>query len=148
MTHYTTIDDADTYFETRLNTDAWDNAYDVEKTAALTQATRQIDNLNFKGDKTDATQELEFPRGGDTEVPDQIVWATCEIALQLLNDVDIEYEIGSLRAETQSYEGVRESYNRGVMPEYLLAGILSAKAWLYLKPYLRDGKTFTISRGS
>jgi hypothetical protein len=148
MTHYSTIDDADDYFETRLNTGAWDDATDANKTAALTEATQQIDNLNFKGSKTVATQDLEFPRGSDTEVPEQIKWATYEIALQLLNDVDLEYEIGSLRAETQSYEGVRESYHRGVMPEYLLAGIISAKAWLYLKPYLRDGFSLKISRES
>ena len=128
MAHYNTLEQANTYFLTRLHTDAWDEANDTEKTAALTEATQQIDNLNFKGDKYLAAQDLEFPRGTDTEVPDQIRWAACEIALQLLNDMDIEHEINSLRSETQTYEGVRESYHRGVMPEYLLAGIISAKA--------------------
>lgn len=146
MAYYNTLTEAETYFDTRLNTSAWDDATDAEKIAALTQASRQIDNLNYKGTKYSATQDLEFPRGTDTTVPDQIRWAACEIALQLLNDVDIEYEVGSLRAETQVYEGVRESYHRGVMPEHLLAGIISVKAWLYLKPYLRDGKSFSFKR--
>ena len=35
----------------------------------------------FKGEKTDPSQELEWPRNGNTEIPDKIVQAQLEAAL-------------------------------------------------------------------
>ena len=119
-----------------------------EKTAALTEATRAINQLNFKGDKTDSTQYLEFPRGGDTTIPATITNACYEIAWKLLTGVDVDYEMELLRHSGISYEGIRETYHRGVVPEWLASGIVSARAWLLLRPYLRDPKVLTFTRES
>ena len=61
---YVDINYANAYFATRLNTDVWDNASTQDQQKSLIQATRLIDNLNFKGFKavTDGSQKLQFPR--------------------------------------------------------------------------------------
>lgn len=59
---YLTNDVADSYFYARLNSDVWLNACERDKTAALIQSTRAIDNLNFLGVKFDMNQPLQFPR--------------------------------------------------------------------------------------
>ena len=87
---YNTIAQAETYFEGRLNADAWDNASDTKRTKGLTQASRILDQLNYLGRKYDVTQDAQFPRDSDTVVPDQIRYAECELALVLLDGVDPE----------------------------------------------------------
>lgn len=143
---YGTILDATNYFTYRLNSSAWTDASNSERLAAMMEATRLIDNLNFKGDKTDEDQYLEFPRGGDVAVPTNIMYATYELANRLLDGFDPDNEAELLRSESQQYENVRESYQRGVFPEWTVAGIISARAWRYLKPFLRDPRILTISR--
>lgn len=145
---YGTVLDATNYFTNRLNSTAWTNASNSERVAALIEAARLIDNLNFKGDKTVSGQYLEFPRGGDTVVPRNIMYASYELAIKLLDGFDPDNEMESLRSESQQYDGVRESYQRGVFPEWTMAGIISARAWRLLKPYLRDPKILTMTRES
>src|SRR4026208_2227678 len=85
---YVDIDEAQTYFDARLNTDPWDEAEAATRQKAVSHAARLIDRLAFKGDKTADDQTLEFPRNGDSEVPQDIKNACCELALVLLDDVD------------------------------------------------------------
>lgn len=147
-TIYGTVLDATNYFSKRLNSLAWANATNEDRVAALTEATRLIDNLNFKGDKTDVDQYLEFPRDGDTSIPYNIKFATYELAWKLLDGGDPDIEIELLRSESEQYGNVRETYQRGVFPEWIVAGIISARAWQLLKPYLRDPRILKISRES
>ncbi len=66
---YISIVDADFYFGTRLYSDAWNKASRFQKSAALTTATRMIDNsFQFAGDRTWPEQPLSWPRRG---VPDR-----------------------------------------------------------------------------
>ena len=53
---------AQTYFDGRLGTWAWDSASDLDQGKALTQATTLIDRLNYYGRKWGRHQSLEFPR--------------------------------------------------------------------------------------
>ena len=145
---YISVVDADTYFDERLNSDAWEDATTADKTKALITSTRMIDRLNFRGNKTVATQSEQFPRGEDTEVPDDIKYACCEIAIALLDGVDPELEFENLDMVSQGYANVRSTYNRSSKPEHLIAGIMSIIAWRYLKPYLRDPTYLDISRVS
>jgi hypothetical protein len=147
-TIYGTILDASSYFSTRLNSTAWLDATNSDRIAALTEATRLIDNLNFKGEKADSDQYLEFPRDDDTLVPTNVKFAAYELAWKLLDGSDPDYEMEMLRSESEQYGGVRETYQRGVFPEWIAAGIVSARAWQLLKPYLRDPRILTISRES
>lgn len=143
---YGDVPAADSYFTERLQTDAWDNANDTDKFKALAMATRAIDRLNYAGDKTDADQELQFPRGGDTDVPDAILIATYECALALLDGYDPNIEIENLAISSQGFAEVRDTYDRSFALEHIRSGIPSVVAWSYIKPYLRDPNYFTISR--
>lgn len=145
---YGSIASGTLYFSKRSGMKAWDDATDTERLEALLDATRSIDRLNFKGDKTESTQNLEFPRGGDTNVPTNIEYATYEIANRLLDGVDIDMELELHNSSSVSHEGVRETYHRNSFPEWMAAGIISARAWLLIKPYLRDPRILTITRES
>lgn len=149
--NYGTISEAETYFYTRLNTDAWDclagTANETkDKTAALTMATKIIDRLNFLGCKTDPTQENQFPRDESTEIPTEIKEASFEIALALLDGVDPEIEFENLFLTSQGYSNVRATFDRGQKSPYYLAGVPSAAAWMLLKPFLIDPNEIRLDR--
>lgn len=148
MAAYATSVEAQTYFDGRLNTDAWDDATSANKTKALSMATTLIDRLNFRGEKADSTQENQFPRGDDTVVPSDIKNACAEIALALLDGVDPELEFDNLRMKSQAYGVVRSTYESDRAPEHYVAGIPSSLAWRFLKPYLRGAYTIDTHRVS
>lgn len=144
MTPYITSTDAATYFLTVLNTTAWDNATSTRKDKALLEATRIIDNLNYKGAMAIDTQEHQFPRGTDTVYPQDIKDACCEIALALLDDIDPEIEFQNLRISTTTYADVKVNYDRSTLPANILAGVPTMRAWRLLLPYLRDPRNITL----
>ena len=150
MDPYITIDDADTYFSERLRTSAWDNTSDSggDKLKALLEATRMIDRLNFAGTKTSSTQENEFPRNDETTVPIDIQYACAEIAIKLLDGIDPDMEVENLMMSAQGISTLKTTYNRSSVQENVMAGIPSMRAWMFLKPYLIDPETITISRVS
>src|ERR1700752_5289149 len=100
---YSTLEEADDYFSTRANSDEWTYATDTQKTQALKSATRLIDRLKFKGVPIVTDQYNRFPRyipncsypTYPPPIPDEVKIATCEIALQLCNGVDIDQEVKS-----------------------------------------------------
>ena len=143
---YINILDAQAYFDTRLQTDPWDESDDATRDKALCQATRIIDRLNFVGLKTESTQDFQFPRDGDTTIPEDIKWATAELALALLDGVNPDLEFENLFMVSQGYSSVRSSYDRSVKPPHVLAGIPSIAAWTFLKPYLRDPNQIDLKR--
>jgi len=146
-TPYVTRVVAQTYFDGRLNTTCWDDALDADKDKALLQATRALDRLNYRGKKADPDQVLQFPRNGDTTIPDDIMCATAEEALALLEGKDPEMERDSLAIIKQEFGKAKIEYDRATArPIYILHGIMSATAWSYILPYLRDPLTFEISR--
>ncbi|RLC68881.1 MAG: hypothetical protein DRH97_01725 [Chloroflexi bacterium] len=133
---YVALDDANTYFNERLNVQSWDEAEDDDKKRALIMATTALDNLNFAGSKTDADQTLQFPRYDDASIPTEIEQATYESALALLDGVDIEFEKETMNLTEQRIGGVKVGYDSIVPAEHIIAGIPSYKAWLLLKPFL------------
>lgn len=139
---------ANAYFAERLHTSAWDNALVVDRNKALAMATRDIDRLDFIGSKVEATQENEFPRAGQTEVPDDIKIAACEIALELLNGIDPAQELEAAKVIADKYGTVGTTYLPSSTPEHVFAMIASARAWTYLKPFLRDSRCVRLSRVS
>lgn len=178
-TYYGTLTDANTYFDQRLHSQSWNDSAATDRPKALQEATRIIDNLNYKGVKhtvwlimyeldtttgnykkkltdvpteaeiitADAAQTLEFPRGRDTEVPDEIKWATYEIALALIEGFDPEDAADRMNVIRQAYSAVRTTYdNSSAMAEYLVYGIPTARVWQWLLPYLTDSRIIRISR--
>ena len=143
---YATVIEGDAYFATKLNADVWENADSSDKTKALEEGTRIIDRLNFAGEKADENQSEQFPRGTDTEVPEDIKFADCEIALALLDGVDPEIEFENLRMTVHRYGPVQSNYDKDSPPLHIVAGVPSLAAWRYLVPYLRDQRAITLHR--
>lgn len=94
---YVTLADANAYFETVPNSASWIDKTDDQKNRALISATRWIDTLNFYGDRCDAGQSLKWPRTNYevdnitltcTVIPNDIKYATYELARALANDTD------------------------------------------------------------
>ena len=129
---YIDIDGANAYFAGRLHTDIWRETDDSNKEAALKQATRTIDRLLLKGRKTTDTQTLAFPRYPDTEVPEAVKEACCEVAFALL-------ERGNSQRRKLQQEGV-QSFTLGNMSETYTPGagrgLLSQEARELLRPWL------------
>lgn len=169
--YYGNILRANTYFKQRIDSSAWTGVDNPSQRRALYQATQIIDRLNFKGTKTDPNQYLEFPRQGqvltptadpytlnptsnwlvytaviDTNIPKAIEYACYEIAYALLDGIDPDKEIENLAATGHHYSSVRTTYERTRTLEHIIAGVPSYRAWTYLRPYLRDGRSINFSR--
>ena len=97
----------------------------------------------------ESSQELEFPRGADTEVPEAIRRACYEIAHTLLDGKDPELELENLGIVSQGYSSVRTTFSRTHVPvEHIVNGVPSATAWRLLVPFLRDDDAIRVSRVS
>ena len=129
---YIDIDGADEYFAGRLHAKSWTGADTETKEKALKQATRQIDRQRLKGNKTNPSQPLAFPRYPDTEIPEAVKEACCEEALALL-------ERGNSQRWKLQQEGV-QSFSLGNMSETYAPGagkgLLSQEAKELLRPWL------------
>lgn len=143
---YISVADADTYFGTRLFNSVWLDATTDEKTRALATAERYIDRLNFTGSKTTDSQSAEFPRNGGTDVPLDIQYATCEIAYNLLDGRDPEFESEHAHVSVSNLSTVRATKDTENVPVHILHNIPSGLAWSYLRPYLVDTQTLQIQR--
>jgi hypothetical protein len=91
-------DAADTYFDNRLNSDAWDDADSTDKDKALITASKELNILSWLGYKATTAQRLAWPRAmvinpdsaysqefySESEIPQRVKDATCENALELL----------------------------------------------------------------
>jgi len=136
---YCTIEEANEYFSGRLHAESWGQADDSTKEKALKQATKTIDRQPLKGRKATDEQELAFPRYPDTEVPEAVKEACCEIALALL-------ERGNSQRRKLQQEGV-QSFSLGNMSETYAAGagkgLLSQEAKELLRPWLLGGVFIT-----
>lgn len=130
----------------RLNTGAWDDSSDVDKTTGIQQATEILDTLNYIGERTDDDQDLEFPRDEDTEIPVAIQRATFEIALALLDGADPDFDFANLNLVSQGIANIRSTYNRSSSLPHIIAGVPSPTAWRLLLPYLRDWQNVKLSR--
>lgn len=135
-----TIEQADNYLSFKFDADDWEQFDDSTKNKALITSTRQINLLTFKGKKTDPEQELAFPRGGDTNIPKNIVAATIENALILARDFDPDIEYENIAMKEQRYGAVQSMYDSDNPPIYIQAGISSIAAWRLLLPYLHNYK--------
>ncbi len=173
MSQYSTRVEADAYFEIRLHSTLWAASTVSDRNVALQQASRIIDDLDYKGMKnaayvvwlpfdgislTDAnklainnageTQALEFPRGADTSIPTDIKEACNEIAFALLDGRDPDQDTENLSQISQGFSSVRTTYTRTFIPEHLVNGVPSATAWRRLKRYVKDRAGTRVSRVS
>ena len=148
MTPYASLTEAFTYFSERYDNQLWLSSEDTIRTRALKTATRLIDRLNFLDDKTEAEQENEFPRGTDTDVPDDVKNACCEIAYALLDGRDPDFESEFNNASALSIGSVKLSKDIESVPLHVWYNIPSSIAWSYLTPYMVNPHELRIERVS
>lgn len=145
---YVELDDAATFFTSRVDAALWDAYSDEQQTAALVQAYGAINRLRYNGSKTGAnTQRAAFPRVGLVDldgyplasdaVPQDVKDAQCLEALARLQSANAQ---SSQRAQLQA-QGVTEFQLGDLHEIYDLtktAGktVLSPEAFALLKPYL------------
>jgi len=143
---YVTVDEAEIYFQSRLYSEAWEDATEPNKAKSVITATKMIERLNIVGIRTDVDQILLFPRDDDIYIPDDIQNATCEIALSLLDGIDPDMEYDNLSTLSEGYGNIRSTFDRSRLPEHVLAGIPSVRAWRFLRPYIRDVQRVDLHR--
>jgi hypothetical protein len=133
---YGSLEEANAYFGSLLEGQRWAYTDLLRRRQALNSATQRIDRLNFIGSMASPAQPLQFPRGTDTLVPEDIKKATYWLALALLKGVDPDTERDNLGVIVQAYGGLRTEYDRTSIPAYVSAGIPCPTAWNFLQPYL------------
>ena len=112
---YVSIADADTYFETRIDSANWVDAADEIKEQALVTATALIDDNAWIGSAVSSSQALAWPRKNaiynddrlglqvtiaEDELPSRVKTAVYEQALHLVNNEDV------LMGQTQTFESI------------------------------------------
>jgi hypothetical protein len=113
---YCTLDEANTYFTDRIDTDAWDTAATPDKEKALVTATRLLDDNFWIGVAVSSTQDLAWPRSEAVYVdprtgrltqltedvyPDRIKWAQYELAYHLLLNENV------MDSTQQTFESIK-----------------------------------------
>jgi hypothetical protein len=94
---YCTLAEAETYMDSRLHVDAWDEAVSDDKNKGLLWATSLLDDLvTWYGWKSTTGQALRWPRTGvynidgesisSLQIPQFLKDATAEFAFQLLSE--------------------------------------------------------------
>lgn len=112
---YADVEAANNYFAAASHAAAWVAATVDQKGQALVTSTRTLDRQRWLGDKTDPDQDLAWPRTNtgvdgveDDEVPANIITASMEMALSILNgegvqtDQNVSQKIQSLKAGSVS----------------------------------------------
>jgi hypothetical protein len=112
---YVTIADADTYFETRIDSADWVTSSDQIKEQALVTATQLIDDNAWIGSAVSSSQALAWPRKNaiyndtrlglqvsiaEDEVPSRVKIAVYEQALHLISNEDV------LMGQSQTFESI------------------------------------------
>ena len=91
---YCTLEEADTFAQSRLYSEAFTNADPNKRSMALVQATELLDTLKWKGVKTNASQPKSFPRTNlynldgvvvDSDIPSWLKRATLEVAINIIS---------------------------------------------------------------
>lgn len=144
--YYGTVQTADQYFQYKIYGPRWLSKDSDLKIKGLMEATERIDFLNFIGSKTDKDQTLQWPRNGSSEIHQNVIKATFEIAFKLVDghDPDVEYDI--LRKTGANVGPSNSSYDTRLIPEHIVNGIPSLQAWRFLRPLIRSGNLVTLNR--
>jgi len=147
LTAYITADEANSYYATILDTDAWDDSDDGTREKALTQATLKIDSLSYYNAKVDEEQEHAFPRGDQTETPKIVLQACAQLALNMLDDFsDTDFDDNNIIAS--GYSSVRDTKDPSMLLMHEWVG-LPRTVYTMLLPYLDVGSSkLTIHRTS
>jgi hypothetical protein len=108
-----------------------------------------IDRQDLVLEKTDEAQVNEFPRGGDTLVPEEVFMATCEQALELLRGSLPENKIAAANVASESIGDASRSYTDGAASVIgVSSGLTSTAAAQLLREWINDPSEMTLVRES
>ena len=131
---YTTLEEANTYFESTLKYSAWSALPEDIKEICLKTACRKMETLLFTGNKELETQLLEFPR--DYGTPQDVKSAQSELALWLYqNQNNQALSAQEMGIKSMSLGG--ESYSFGDKSNS--GNILCVDCNDYLNKWIRKG---------
>jgi hypothetical protein len=140
---YVSLDEAETYFETRIDSGAWLNADDEDKESALVTATLILDENQFIGVAVSSEQSLGWPRNGasfvdpklglvvaygNTEIPSRLKKAVYEQAYHLLSNENLldnksqnfeEISIGSITLKDTNKDTTRASMTSNLARKFI-----------------------------
>jgi len=149
---YVSVDEADTYFETRIDSANWSSAIDDLKEQALVTATSIVDDNAWVGNAVSASQALAWPRKNATyadnrmgstitfgvaDIPTQVKVAVFEQALHLVDNEDL------LQGKAQTFESISvgsisiSDSNNDVTKTPIQASLMKKK----IRPLLVRGKS-------
>lgn len=159
--YYSDVATADAYFDSLLFEVNWPAASAADKPKALLAATRLVDSFRYQGTKTDSDQDLEFPRCGATEVPEEILIAVFEIASSILGGFDpavaaASTETGNIASVTYAEVGIKyhspssSTVTETSVPEYKQLGLPSKQVYDMLAKFFAETEysTFRMDRVS
>lgn len=172
---YGTMVEANNYFANRLHTTDWDMATPADRNSAMVEAAELIDQFDYIGQKfafqvaldalgdvdlstdenqatlraAELSQALEFPRGSENVVPEEIERAGYLIAKALLSGRSPDEDLEGLSIKSTQYGGVKTTYHRsGVDQEHTAHLIPSPQAWTLIRPFIRERNAFDFQRVS
>ena len=120
---YADLDTAEAYLGAAIHATTWNESDDDDaKGQALVTATRTLDRQLWAGSKTDAGQALQWPRTGtgvdgvtNDAVPTDIINATIELALSLMDGSEVQNEQNTLaKVRSMSAGSVSITNFRGI----------------------------------
>ena len=83
---FVTLEDAQTYFEERYDSNDWFALEEEDKEKLLITASKKINTFDFVGEQLAKDQPMAFPR--DYALPQDIKDAVCEEAISLISKAD------------------------------------------------------------
>ncbi|SUT93199.1 Uncharacterised protein [[Actinobacillus] rossii] len=130
---YVSLEEANSYHQLRASFDVWNELDDEQKARRLVSASDFLDhNYHFIGEKADPTQIRQFPRES-SEIPLQVKYAVCELALQSDLNQNPEQKMASVKVGPISvnYENqavISGSSNRFEYVKTLLSRFLNSSS--------------------
>jgi len=131
---YVTLDEADIYLESVMNTEPWDLSTDTLRTKAIKASQKIIESLNTVGTLV------------DNEPVELVKDATVEIALKLLDGVDPETELYNYTIKEMEFDRLKQTNKSGETPLHVIAGVPSVTAFNILRRFMPDITTVRMSR--
>jgi len=139
---YATIEEADIYFESRIDVATWESADDTLKEQALVTATRYLDTLAYTGYVTDTDQSMSWPRTGaiyspqrgrDVQFNKDYVWTelsllTSEVFTTALYNLPLEIRLIKTATIEQAYHYLNNDGlldNTGGLPDRVEVGSIT-----------------------
>lgn len=157
---YATVEQADAYFNARINSAEWAEFTAEEKPKLLLAASDYIDfSYRFKGSKTDPLQMREFPRTGiqgvdHAKIPDRVIYACCELALIAGNNSaeggnGLDVDIKEMAEKRVKVDVIEVEYDAGLLAKYgsKYGTGLNNTVDNLLYPFLWSGTSIPMLRG-